>query len=87
MLPESLAMPGDYRLRFDDGPCRTPVRPRLGGQPEETIANARADTPLRGPSKHKDLAPQGDDLSLELQAALKPGTKEDKQKIGLYMET
>jgi len=32
------------------------------------------------PSKDYDLVAQGDDLRLKLQTALKPGTKEGKQK-------
>jgi len=77
--PESLAMPEDYRHRFDDALCRTPVRTRPGEpHSEETIANTEADTSFQGSSKDYDLVPQVDDLSLELQAALEPRTKKDE---------
>jgi acyl-coenzyme A thioesterase PaaI-like protein len=80
MPPESLAMPRDYRLRFDHEQCRTPARPQSGEPyPEETIGSTDVDTTFLRPSKDYDLVAQGDDLHLKLQAALEPGTKEGKQ--------
>ena len=75
------AMPGNYGLRFDDCQRRAPTRPQPGQpHPEHTIGGTEADTPSLRPSKDHDLLPQGDDLCLQSEAALEPGTEGGKNK-------
>src|SRR6516164_686695 len=61
--PESLAMPSDHGLRFDDDECRAPTRPKPPQtRPEEPVRRPQANTPLLRPAQHIDLMAKGDDL-------------------------
>jgi hypothetical protein len=74
-------MPGDYCLRSHHKQRRAPTRPELRQpHPEHAIDGTEVRTAFLRPSKDYDLVAQGDDLRLKLQTALKPGTKEGKQK-------
>jgi hypothetical protein len=77
--PEPFSLPRDHRFGLHYEQRRTPARAELGQpHPEETIMGREADTPFLRPTKDYDLVAQGDDLRLDLQAALKPGTEEGK---------
>jgi len=74
-------MPGNHRLRFDDGQRRAPTRPQPGQpHPQDSIAGTETDTSSLRPSKDGDLMPQSDDLCFQSEAALEQGTEGAKQK-------
>ena len=71
--PESLAVPGDHRLGFDDHQSRAPAVPHLGEpNPEKAIRSIQTQPAvLIGPVQDQELMSKSEDFSLHSQTSLK----------------
>jgi hypothetical protein len=79
---ESLSMPGDNHLGFDDDQCRSPAAPQsCEPYPEESIRATQAQ-PMATPGALEDqeLMPEGKNLSLQRCSSLKGLPSRRKQR-------